>query len=68
MTNESAVLKTPNVLSFLNIARATLYELIKNDPTFPRPFKLGTRDNGWLRRDVESWLDTKAAAAQGVAA
>lgn len=47
----------------LGVTRKHVYHLIKTDPTFPRPFKVGgcTRI---LRADLEEWLANKAKHAR----
>lgn len=45
----------------LDLSRSGLYKLLKNDPTFPRPVKLGTSIQApvfYVRAEVEAWLET----------
>lgn len=66
MTQNSLVVGTTEIHSdMLDVSRATLYRILSDDPTFPKPFKIGLRKNAWLRADVVAWLNTRAA---GVAA
>ena len=66
MTTKSLVVGTTEIHnSLLNVSRATFYRILSDDPTFPKPFKIGLRKNAWLRADVEAWIMARAA---GVAA
>lgn len=68
MTEQSATLKTTGLLAYIGVARASLYSLMKHDCTFPKPIRFGLRDNRWLRKDIDAWLNAKSAAANEVAA
>lgn len=43
---------------WLGTSRSTLYEILKKDPTFPRPFKLGHR-TFFVESELEAWLQSK---------
>ncbi len=57
LTNQHAsiVLRLPDVLAKVGIARSTLYSWIDHG-LFPPPVQLGPRAVGWLGQDVEEWL------------
>jgi predicted DNA-binding transcriptional regulator AlpA len=38
-----------------NLSRSTLYGLMKHDPTFPKPTKVGRRTL-FYNHDIEAWL------------
>ena len=41
----------------LGVGRTTFFQLVKTDPTFPRPVYLPNVTRAfWLRADVEAWL------------
>lgn len=65
--NPIQVLNAKDVLNVLRCSRSTLYKLL-GSPTFPKPFKLGERQNAWLRHEVEAWIMSQAANRCGVAA
>ena len=44
------------------IAPATLWRWVRAG-TFPKPVKLGANITAWRAKDVQRWLDEKAAAA-----
>lgn len=43
----------------LNLDPSTIWFWIKNDPTFPKPFRLGPRSNRWLLSEIEAWEQSK---------
>ncbi|WP_176330972.1 helix-turn-helix transcriptional regulator [Burkholderia vietnamiensis] len=60
------------VLELTGIGKSHMYNLLDEkspafDPTFPRPFRLGTSTNApavWWEHQVVAWLQCKAAAAE----
>ncbi|SHK42089.1 transcriptional regulator, AlpA family [Shimia gijangensis] len=52
-------LNAKHVASLLSIDQSTLWGWIKNDPTFPKPFRLGPRSNRWRLSEIEKWEQTK---------
>ena len=45
----------------IGISRSHGYWLRNNDPTFPRPVRLGKSAIGFLMSDVEAWLKARQA-------
>ncbi|MEN8513559.1 MULTISPECIES: AlpA family phage regulatory protein [Burkholderia] len=43
----------------VGLSKSEIYRRIQAG-TFPRPIALGVRAVGWLERDVELWLATRA--------
>jgi prophage regulatory protein len=41
---------------------ATVYRLVRDDPTFPRPLQLGRRMTRWSRAEIEAWVASRPAA------
>lgn len=55
-TSEPRLLRLPQVLQLVPIARATLYRCVR-DGTFPRPCKLlGGRAAAWSEAEVRAWI------------
>ncbi len=60
----------PEVLTFnalLTIlgrrSRQSIYDLMRRDPTFPRPRQIGSEFSvGWLRGEVLEWLNSRPHA------
>ena len=41
-------------------SRQSIYDLMRRDPTFPRPRQIGSEFSvGWLRGEVMDWLHTR---------
>ena len=58
------ILRTSAVLEVLSLSRTSLWRRVSAGD-FPAPIKLGgpgTRAVGWLRADIERWLETRATA------
>lgn len=60
---DSLILKTRDLQRMLNVGRTSIHVRFLKDPTFPKPLKLGLRDNTWLRAEVETWLQSRAVRA-----
>ncbi len=50
------ILRLPDVLNQVGIARSTLYAWMDDD-RFPRPVKLGCRAVGWRESDIAQWIE-----------
>ena len=61
MTQQSRILNTAQLLNLLGIGRTALYTTLIKSQNFPKPFKIGLRNNAWFRADVEAWIDQRAA-------
>ena len=59
-TAPSDMMTVDEVLSFLKVSRATVYELMATRG-LPRPLKVG-RSNRWLRPEVEAWRNAQPRA------
>ena len=58
MTTVTVILRRDEVLSRVGISQATLYRWMKTQG-FPRPKKLGPRAVGWVKFEVDAWLDSR---------
>lgn len=45
------------------VHRTTLWRWAKNDPSFPKPVKLGPQVSRWKLSEIEAWEKARAAAA-----
>lgn len=59
--NESEVLTFNALLALLGRrSRQSIYDLMRRDPTFPKPRQLGSEFSvGWLRGEVMEWLQAR---------
>ena len=56
------LLKPTEVAARLTVTRGTLYKILDRDPTFPRPVHITPKNPRWHERDIEAWIERKAAA------
>ncbi|WP_071784496.1 helix-turn-helix transcriptional regulator [Serratia fonticola] len=66
-TQAMKILRLPDVVKKIGIARATIYDWInpkspRFDPTFPRQILLGKKSVGWLESDLDQWLLHRSTA------
>ena len=60
----------PEVLTFSALltllgrrSRQSIYDLMRRDPSFPRPRQIGSEFSvGWLRGEVREWLNSRPKA------
>lgn len=55
------VLRLPDVVSKLGIARSTIYDWLnvkspRHDPAFPKPYPLGRQSVGWIESELDEWI------------
>ena len=62
--SESEVLTFTALLTLLGRrSRQSIYDLMRRDPSFPRPRQLGSEFSiGWLRVEVMQWLHSRPLA------
>lgn len=58
MTEEKRILRQPEVSELTGLPRSTLYLRIKQGK-FAAPIRLGPRAVGWLREDVDRFIDDR---------
>lgn len=56
------LLKYTEVADRLRVTRATVYQIIARDPTFPRPFHVTPHAPRFRKEEVEAWLEQRTAA------
>jgi prophage regulatory protein len=54
------ILRRPAVTRKTGLASSSLYAAIARGE-FPKPIKLGERSVGWLGREVDAWIEGRAA-------
>lgn len=54
------ILRLPTVLSTLGVGKTALYRWVKQGE-FPAPVKIGPNTSGWLRSEVDAWIDERAS-------
>ena len=58
LTTRSRLIRLPEVISRVGLARSTIYLRI-NDGSFPAPVKLGARSVAWLESAVDEWISDR---------
>lgn len=53
-------LRMDKVRNITGRSRTRIYE----DPTFPRPIKLGLRESAWLESEVLEWMQERIRASR----
>ena len=55
------ILRTADVLDITGLPRSTMYLMVKNG-IFPKPIKLSPRNVGWLRSEIDAWIQSRIEA------
>lgn len=53
------ILRFPSVIEKTGLSRSTIYLKISQG-IFPKPFSLGPNSIGWLEKDVDDWINSRA--------
>ena len=59
------IMRLPDVIDMTGLSRSTIY-LRMSKGTFPGSISLGQRAVGWLKADIEEWLDACVSASKAV--
>lgn len=54
---EEQIIKLPDVMRQTKKGKSSVYD----DPTFPKPVKIGPRASGWLQSEVSAWIAARKA-------
>jgi len=55
---DQQIIKLPQVEAKTTFSRATIYRLISKGE-FPKQVKLSERSSGWIKEEVNNWLENK---------
>ncbi|MEW4982969.1 MAG: AlpA family transcriptional regulator [Cycloclasticus sp.] len=61
------ILKLPEVTKVTGLARSTIYKLISEN-NFPKQIKLTTFSSGWIKSEVDQWIDERIAFSRNMGA
>jgi len=61
------ILKLPEVTKLTGLARSTIYKLISEE-RFPKQIKLTSFSSGWIKSEVEHWIDERIALSRELGA
>jgi len=67
--SSARIVRMSELLSLTGLGRATVYQRLKSDPTFPKPVKLSDSDArgapvGFVLGEVQGWIKGRMAARQ----
>lgn len=57
------ILKLPEVTKITGLARSTIYKLI-SEGLFPKQIKLTSFSSGWIKSEVDQWIDERIAISR----
>jgi|LSQX01.3.fsa_nt_gb predicted DNA-binding transcriptional regulator AlpA len=63
-TTVSPVLRPKQGAAYIGMSLPSFWRIAKDDPTFPRLFKIGPNSTAVMRADLDAWLQAKQEAAQ----
>lgn len=56
INNQPQILRLKQVCAITNLSAATIWRKLKTDPTFPKPFKIGTNSTAWDFEEISEWI------------
>lgn len=61
------ILKLSEVKRITGLSSSSIYRMAsKEQARFPSPIKLGQRSSGWLKSEVDQWLNERIEASRGM--
>jgi prophage regulatory protein len=60
---QEQILKLIDLKPITGMSGSSIYRGAANG-TFPKPIKLGERSSGWLRSEVDEWLNNRIEASR----
>ena len=51
------LLKAKQICEYCGFSLPTLWRKVKNDPTFPKPFKIGANSTAWDAEEIHEWIE-----------
>ena len=61
---EMKILRLPEVKEITGLSRSTIY-LRMSEGTFPKHISLGARAVGWLKSEVNTWMEERINESRG---
>lgn len=62
------VLSLAETAAALSIGRTKLWQITREDPSFPKPIEISAGRKGFVLADIEAWVRSRAEARSEVAA
>lgn len=60
--------RLPEVARRTGFSKSTIYQRSKDDPSFPKPIKIGARMTAWRLDEITAWIEARTLAARDGAA
>lgn len=57
------ILKLTEVTTITGLAKSTIYKLVSED-LFPKQIKLTSFSSGWIKSEVDQWIDERIALSR----
>lgn len=61
-TETKQLLRAADVATIIGVSRRSLTNFLADDPSFPRPVRIGGRSTGWRRAELQKWIDERPLA------
>lgn len=55
------IIRLPELIKKIGLSRSSIYNLLKQDKTFPQPLHLSARAIGWFETSIDEWLLSRAS-------
>ena len=56
---DNSILRIKSLSVYLDVPKSSIYLWVSRGE-FPAPIKLGVRAVGWIKREVDQWLESRA--------
>ena len=60
MGSNEKIIKIHQVVEIVGISRSSIYDMVQRGD-FPKQVKLGVRSSGWLKSEVDCWIELRAS-------
>jgi len=62
---QQQIIKLPEVKIITGLSGSSIYRMAGTERNqFPKPIKLGQRSSGWIKSEVDQWLEERIAASR----
>jgi predicted DNA-binding transcriptional regulator AlpA len=59
-------LDADTMADLMHVEKRSIYRLMRDDPSFPKPVHISERNPRWLASDYNTWVEAKQAQRDGV--
>jgi predicted DNA-binding transcriptional regulator AlpA len=65
---ESVLVSVKSLSKLLEFGETTIWDLVKSDPSFPKPIRFGDRCTRWKMAEIHAFIESKSAQSMAEAA